>query len=182
VQAGIADCLTEVADAAALILDLRENNGGRVPTFALIISYFLDGPPMLLSRVERRYDHSSYEVWTRADVKGTRFGGKKPLYVLTSARTFSGGEGLAFYLQRLGRAKVVGETTRGGAHPPEMIELGNDFRLAVPVAKATYSAAHGTWEGVGVIPDVPVAADQALQEAHRLALDELARSSGRSAG
>jgi hypothetical protein len=173
VQQAIADSMTRVADAAALIIDLRNNNGGRAPTVALVAGYLLDGPPVLLSRVERRYDHSSYELWTRADVKGTRFGGKKPLYVLTSARTFSGGEGLAYYLQALGRAKLVGETTRGGAHPPEMIELGGEFRLAVPVARSISPLTHGSWEGVGVIPDVPVPADSALEEAHRRALAEL---------
>jgi hypothetical protein len=63
-----------------------------------------------------------------------------------------------------------------------MIELGNDFRLGVPVAKAIYTVTHGTWEGVGVIPDVPVTAEHALEEAHRRALEALARSSGESGG
>ncbi|MGI8691709.1 MAG: S41 family peptidase [Geodermatophilaceae bacterium] len=39
------------------------------------------------------------------------------MYVLTSGATFSGGEALAYDLQQLGRATVVGERTRGGAHP-----------------------------------------------------------------
>ncbi|GAA1459160.1 S41 family peptidase [Nocardiopsis exhalans] len=46
-----------------------------------------------------------------------RFGGEKPLAVLTSATTFSGAEELAYDLQRHGRATVVGERTGGGAHP-----------------------------------------------------------------
>jgi retinol-binding protein 3 len=46
VEEAIADFLTEVADAAALIIDLRDNNGGRAPTVALVISYLLDGPPV----------------------------------------------------------------------------------------------------------------------------------------
>jgi len=181
VQESIADSLTQVADAAALIIDLRDNNGGRAPTVALVISYLLDGPPILLDRVERRYDHSSYELWTHAEVKGTRFGGKKPLYVLTSVHTFSGGEGLAYDLQVLGRAKVIGETTRGGANPPQMFELGGGFRVLVPVARSINAVTHSSWEGVGVIPDVSVPADRALDEAHRHALKDLARS-GESAG
>lgn len=182
-QQAIADSMSQVADAAALIIDLRHNNGGRTATLALVVSYLLDGPPVLLARVERRYDRASYELWTRAEVKGRRFGGKKPLYLLTSARTFSGGEGLARNLQALGRAKVVGETTRGSAYLREMIELGGEFRLGVSVAQMISPLTRGSRRnGVGVIPDVSVPADRALEEAHRHALEELARSSGASAG
>jgi retinol-binding protein 3 len=181
-QRGIADIMTQVADAAALIIDLRDNNGGRAPTLALIASYLLDGS-VLLSRVERRYDQASYELRTHAEVKGKRFGGKKPLYLLTSARTFSGGEALAYHLQALGRAKVIGETTRGGSFGlVQMFELGGDFRLGVTTARSIGPVTQSRREGAGVIPDVSVPADRAVEEAHRRALEDLARSSGESAG
>lgn len=38
------------------------------------------------------------------------------MYVLASADTFSGGEGLSCDLQQAGRATVVGEATGGGAN------------------------------------------------------------------
>ena len=43
--------------------------------------------------------------------------------MLTSGSTFSGGEELAYDLQQLGRATVVGERTRGGAHPVERFRI-----------------------------------------------------------
>ncbi|MCX4681930.1 S41 family peptidase [Streptomyces sp. NBC_01433] len=43
--------------------------------------------------------------------------GSEPLYVLSSDSTFSAAEELTYDLQQLGRAVVVGERTRGGAHP-----------------------------------------------------------------
>ena len=41
---------------------------------------------------------------------GTRYL-DRPVYVLTSGHTFSGGEDFAYTLQALDRATVVGETT-----------------------------------------------------------------------
>ena len=41
----------------------------------------------------------------------------KPVYVLTSKRTFSGAEEFTYNLKNLKRATIVGETTGGGANP-----------------------------------------------------------------
>jgi hypothetical protein len=179
-QQALADALSGVTDAAALIVDLRENNGGRAPTMAIVASYFFDGPPLLLMRVERRYDGASYELWTEAEVRGTRFGGSKPLFLLTSASTFSGGEALADQLQARGRALVIGETTRGGVNLVERRELGAGFVLVVPSSIGISGVPQHTRQG-GVVPDVQVPAAQALEEAHRRALEVLAQG-GRSSG
>ena len=52
----------------------------------------------------------------------------KPVYVLTSARTFSGGEAVAYDMQALKLATVVGETTGGGANPGGMAPMTPRFR------------------------------------------------------
>ena len=70
--------------------------------------------------------------------------------VLTSATTFSGGEELAFDVQLLGRGRVVGERTRGGANPREGIAVHPELELAVPVARALHPHDGSSWEGVGV--------------------------------
>jgi len=85
--------------------------------------------------------------------------------VLTSATTFSGGEALAYDLQALGRATVVGETTRGGAHPSEVVLLTTQIELRLPVARALNPITGGNWEGVGVQPDIPAPATEALEVA-----------------
>ena len=82
-----------------------------------------------------------------------------------SARTFSGGEELAYDLQALGRARVVGETTGGGAHPRVGFPLTDVLQAHVPVARSVNALTEGNWEGVGVLPDVPCAADDALDVA-----------------
>jgi C-terminal processing protease CtpA/Prc len=173
-QQQLAASLTEVADASALILDLRENNGGNAPTMAVVASYFFEGPPLLLLRVQRRYDGASYELWTQSELRGTRFGASKPLFVLTSARTFSGGEGLAYELQVRGRAQLIGEATRGGDNLVERRDLSGGFVLTVPTSIAINGATGQRRRGP-VVPDVQVPAEQALGEAHRRALEALAQ-------
>ncbi|WP_235438658.1 hypothetical protein [Streptomyces yangpuensis] len=41
--------------------------------------------------------------------------------------------------------------------------------VAVPTARTVSTVTGGNWEGVGVVPDVPVPADQALETALKAA-------------
>jgi len=56
--------------------------------------------------------------------------------VLTSATTFSGAEELSYDLQQLGRATVVGEHTKGGAHPRHGLRLSPHLQATIPVARS----------------------------------------------
>ncbi|MFF2546580.1 S41 family peptidase [Kitasatospora sp. NPDC058063] len=165
--------LSLVAPARALILDLRRNTGGDPNTVAFVCAYLLDGRTHLNTMFSRK-DEVGAQSWTPPFVPGTRFGGSKPIYVLTSADTFSGGEELAYDLQQLGRAEVVGEVTRGGAHPREGFTVHPHLELSVPFARAVNPVSGTNWEGVGVQPDVPCDADAALDHALALAAARLA--------
>jgi hypothetical protein len=76
-----------------------------------------------------------------------------------------GGEELAYDLQQLGRATVVGERTRGGAHPIERFRIRPHLQATIPIARSPSPVSGGNWEGTGVLPDVPVAAGEALDAA-----------------
>jgi hypothetical protein len=165
--------LTLAAPAQALILDVRRCRGGVPETVALVCSYLLDERTHLNTQV-RRGGEDPEQSWSLSHVPGARFGGQKPLYVLTSGTTFSGGEELAYDLQQLGRAVVVGERTGGGAHPREGWTVHPHLEATIPVARSVNPVSGTNWEGVGVQPDVPVAAEQALARAHELALERLA--------
>jgi C-terminal processing protease CtpA/Prc len=91
VRRGIAERMTEVADADAVILDLRENNGGTPPTVKLVASYFFDAEPVHLNSIYRRDTDETWELWTETELAGKRFGSAMPVYVLTGSHTFSGG-------------------------------------------------------------------------------------------
>jgi len=93
--------------------------------------------------------------------------------VLTSAATFSGAEALGYDLQQLGRATVVGERTRGGAHPRRAFRIDAHLEATIPVARAVSPITGTNWEGTGIVPDVHVPADEALPTAYRMALERL---------
>ena len=110
-------------------------------------------------------------MWT-ADVPGAKYLGKE-VYVLTNRRTFSAAEAAAYHLQAFGRAKVVGDTTGGGAHRVIGVDLTDRMAMFVPVTRPTNVRTGTDWEGVGVIPDIAVDAERALAAAHLAALRAL---------
>jgi len=172
---GIAGSMTQIADADALLLDLRSNHGGDPHAVQVVISYLFDATPVHYNDMFRRDTGATEQFWTLRDVKGTRFGSKKPVYVLTSHETFSGGEELAYDLQALKRGVIVGETTGGGAHPAGPFDLDDWYHLIVPTGRPINPITKKDWEGIGVVPDVAVTADAALDEAQRRALADIAK-------
>jgi retinol-binding protein 3 len=171
----IAERMSAIADADAAIIDLRGNNGGFPPTVMRVASYFFDEQPVQLSSIYRRDTDNTQELWSERELPGQRFGSQKPVYVLTGPRTFSGGEGLAYSLQAQGRALVVGEGTGGGAHPTQPYPVAGGFVLMVPWGESINPITGTNWEGIGVVPDINTPADEALETAHRLALQKLGR-------
>jgi hypothetical protein len=165
--------LTMASRAQALIVDLRANRGGDPDTVAFVCSYLLDERTHLNTMYWRGGERSE-QSWSLPHVPGACFGGSKPLYVLSSDSTFSAAEELAYDLQQLGRAVVVGERTRGGAHPCEGWTVHPHLEVTVPVGRAINPVSGANWEGAGVQPDVPCAAADSLSQAHALALARLA--------
>ena len=170
----VAAVMAVIAGTDALIFDLRKNSGGSGDMVRLISSYLLPGE-IHLNSFYWRASESTTEFWTLADVVGEKRPGV-PVYVLTSKDTFSAAEEFAYNLKHLGRAEVVGESTKGGANPWQFFDLGDGFRAAIPIAKAINPVTLGNWEHVGVQPDQSVPAERALVVAYRSALTELRRT------
>ena len=164
----IVTAMTALAETKALIIDLRENaGGGKAGSTPLLESYLFDRRTHL-SDVRFRYTGETRERWTLDSVAGARFGGEKPVYVLTSAHTLSAGEELAYDLQALKRATIVGETTSGQAHATFEARIENHFGILLPTGRTLNPVTGADWEGVGVVPDVKVPASDALAAAQRL--------------
>ena len=171
--------LTLVSPAQALIVDLRGNRGGDPDTVAFVCSYLLDKRTHLNTMYWRDGERLE-QSWSLPYVPGACFGGSKPLYVLTSNTTFSAAEELAYDLQQLGRAVVVGESTRGGAHPRQGWTLHPHLEASIPTGRAINPISGTNWEGIGVQPDVPCAAADSLDRARELAVARLAESYAQS--
>ncbi|MFL5485128.1 MAG: S41 family peptidase [Gemmatimonadaceae bacterium] len=161
--------MSAAADAKALIIDLRRNGGGSPFTVALVSSYLFGADPVHLNSLYFRPANRTDDFYTDPRVSGRKFGADKPVYVLTSPRTFSGAEEFAYNLKTRKRATIVGETTGGGANPGRGVPLPHDLTVFVPTGRAINPITKTNWEGVGVKPDVAVDASVALDTAYRLA-------------
>jgi hypothetical protein len=163
--------MTLLSGTDALILDLRRNGGGSPSSVAYLMSHFFPlGDERHLNDLYERSTNTTQQFWT---VKTVTQRYDKPVYVLTSARTFSGGEECAYDFQTQKRATLVGETTGGGANPVSPFSIGHGIVVAIPVGRAINPITKTSWEHVGVKPDIAVPAAQAQQTAHAAILRKL---------
>jgi carboxyl-terminal processing protease len=178
----------------ALIIDLRENEGG---AFAVkpLVGHVIGTPVLGGVFVSRKWssEHDRYpteqevaavEPWQGWSVKAfwhdlqsdpminmqiepSNPGFDGPVYVLTSSRTASAAELAADAFAASGRAIIVGEKTAGEMLSQTMFDLPGGLQLALPVGD--YYAFHsGRIEGSGVQPHVSVKADDAMDTALKL--------------
>lgn len=135
--------LGELKDTKAMILDLRDNNGG-------FLTYSVDLANMFLKRgiICNTVDADGY--------KNTTFSMNRPLYtnpvvVLVNGGTAGAAEMLAAALSESGGAIVVGEHTRGATNIHAINRLDDGSGIDITIAKAlTPSGLDLT--GVGLIP------------------------------
>jgi hypothetical protein len=157
--------MAALADTRALIVDLRRNGGGTPQAEVYLTSFLLDpAKPVPVNRfVWRNPNTETFRTEEFLSSPTPYWYRDKPVYVLTSARTFSGGEAVAYDMQALKLATIVGETTGGGANPGGTAPLTQDFAMFVPGGRGENPTTGTNWEGVGVKPDVAVPAADALK-------------------
>jgi len=163
--AGLA--VSNLMSTNALIIDLRDNGGGEPESVAYLCSFFFDPKQPVhlndvVARVPGTRTFKREEYWTKPVPSSYLH---KPVYLLTSKLTFSGGEEFAYNLKVLRRARVVGETTAGGAHPTDYAELDKRFGMFIPWGRAENPITKSDWEGTGVAPDEAVKGDEAFRAA-----------------
>jgi hypothetical protein len=163
----------------AVIVDLRNNGGGSPAMVGYLTSAFT--PPGA-----DIYNTFHFRSGTRSEAPAKFHPAPRlevPLYVLVSGRTGSAAEALAYTLKNAGRATVVGERSAGAANPGGMVDAGEGFAVFVSDGSPVSPVTKTNWEGDGVVPDLAVAAPQALHTARIHALQRLlARTSGPAPG
>lgn len=165
-------------NAKSVIIDLTKNNGGSPDSVELLCSYFMEEGAELSSIKSRNGEGSDttifktlpYDVIPKKDRLLTI-----PVYILTSKDTFSGAEKFANDMQILKRGIIVGETTKGGANPGGTLIWGEyldrmgklrTLDVVVPTGETINLNGQPSWEGKGVIPNVPT--DNAMKKVLQL--------------
>ena len=166
--------LTFVADADAVIFDLRDNGGGAPSMVGYLTSAFTpaDAPIYNIFHSREGTQSEAPEVFhpsPRLEV---------PVYILISGRTGSAGEAFPYTLQGAGRATIVGEASGGAANPGGPVPVGGGFSVFISQGSPKNPNTGTNWEGTGVQPDVAVAWDQALDRAHQMALEGIVAKDG----
>ena len=164
--------------AQSLVLDLRDNLGGRLGELGLVLGAFIEGPwveavsrnDVVWRSTYRLDDGRGSNVLESPD--GSPFAGDNlatpaqfsgPLSVIVSRRNSSAGEVAALVLQELERATIVGEQTEGNVEAIQSFDLPDGSQVYVAVANLQGTS--GLDFSAGVTPDIPV--NSTLQELAR---------------
>src|SRR5258706_2996118 len=111
-----------LADADAVIIDLRGNGGGDPSAVARLISYFFSGSDQTLISFDDRLRGQTTVNRVDNDLPNPRMAGK-PLYVLVDAGTASAAEEFAYHVQQFKLGVLVGQNTAGGGERHKRVHL-----------------------------------------------------------
>jgi hypothetical protein len=161
-----------LADTGALIIDVRDSPGGEPAGVANVIGHLVDQPTPTVHVLDPAGAPEGSTIVARPRTPGFI---NRPVYLLINKGTASGAEEFAYDLQAMGRATLVGQSTWGGATPGGYRPLPEGFVAFIPMQIVNNTITGANWEGAGVRPDVEAPSDQALDIAHRLALEAILR-------
>ena len=154
-----------LATSDAIVIDLRNNSGGRGDMVEYLLAHFFDQPIIASKSRKRNGDTFTEKIsMTPAFISGKKMP-NVPLFILTSSTTFSAAEGFSYPLQVYKRATFIGEVTKGGANPGDLIPLNRELQVFISDVSVTHPLTNSSWEGVGIIPDIPVDSEKALEVA-----------------
>ena len=118
-----------------------------------------------------RYNDTLVEEWTDPDIVENKLIHQK-LIILTSENTASAAESFTYVMKNYYRATIIGQKTRGAAHWKETFTIPDlGIFLEIPVARPINPVTGTDWERTGIIPDILVPEDKALEHALHLIAD-----------
>ncbi len=163
------------SDTSGLILDFRGNGGGSLETERPLLWTFLD--PQSESPLLTYSRDGGTKVTEKPPVLWKHYGTDRPLVILVDRHTFSAPEAIAYILQSVDRATIIGERTGGGAHMlGEGVDVFGGYKLHTPETRPLSTKTGANWEVVGVTPDIETTSTQALSFALKSIRDSLNHS------
>ena len=154
----------EIAKADAIVFDLRDNGGGNSGVGYKVLATLTDKPFRTSAWRTREYV-PTYRAWQQGEQAHREAAGQvpadgtrrydKPVYVLTSARTYSAAEDFAVAFDAMQRGRIVGEATGGSTGQPLIVSLPGGIMARICTKRDTYPDGR-EFVGVGVQPQVVV--------------------------
>lgn len=170
-EASLAAAMEFLRGGDAMIIDLRNNGGGSPGAVAAMTGYFLPaGTPLA------RFEMRGMPGETNAAHAAPFSLAGKPLYVLTSPRSFSAAEEFTTHVSAFGFGTLVGTATGGGGFRNELFALPGGYVISISIGRPVHAVTGGDWERTGVAPGIAVAEDKALLRAQSEAMAQLAAS------
>jgi len=163
-----------VSNTNALIIDLRNNQGGDGKMVELFLSYFFD-QKIKLNETYTRYNDKTTNSYTIKKVNGKKYL-DKPVYILVNNKTISAAEALAYNLQQIKIAKIIGDKTYGAANPVKVFFIGKKYHLFIPISIEKNSITKTNWEHIGIDADIKISSEKAFIKAQIIALENLLKS------
>lgn len=132
-----------------LIIDLRDNPGGRLDVVCDILDLFVDKDKMLVYTKDKYGNGSENYAKYKASIKDI------PICVLVNGKSASAAEVFSGVMKDYKLATIVGEKTYGKGIVQQLINLGDGSALKLTVSKY-YLPNDENIQGEGIEPDVEV--------------------------
>lgn len=147
--------LERYQDTKGMIIDLRENGGGRIANVFRILSRFVEEETLVYySRIKAGPGHDEFSETEGAYLEP--YDGKKYLkkvVVLTDRGTYSSGSLFSLATKALPNITLIGDTTGGGLGIPNGGQLPNGWRYRFSITQTLTLEQNEEYEN-GVPPDI----------------------------
>jgi len=153
VEVDAAAAIDEMADAEALIIDLRGNPGGVFPVRKALAEKLVGERVLFWQYQQRHYLETVYLEANPAAYRGN-------VIILVDELSASSSEEFAGGLQAIGQATIVGSRTPGRCLTAEIMPLANGAILVYPFGQSQTAVGY-VLENNGVVPDIAMDLDRA---------------------
>ena len=142
----------------SLIIDLRNNPGGLLPSVVEVADFFLFDGPIVSTRSRIASENDIYYATNRKTIVADDV----EIIVLVDKGSASASEILAGALQDTGRAIIVGQNTYGKGSVQQIKPVGTGgFRLTMSLY---YTPSGNSMDKTGIKPDVIIEGDELTDE------------------
>lgn len=167
-----------LADARAVIVDVRHDGGGSDAVARMFAARFADEARTVMTSEAMVPGTGALAEPVPWVVEPADRALTMPIILLVDDRTISAAENFAIMMRAFGHVTIIGETTAGALADTFTHRIGGGWVFGVP-SNVLRDAGWQSWEGIGVVPNVWVSNTPADIEGGRDLVLEAASSLGR---